>query len=321
MKVLYNIFRKNFFNVEKTARGELRRERIGERKMPKYHIISNPVAGKTKSAKKLATVERVFTERGVDFQTHLSTCEGDATRIARELTENGEKEIIALGGDGTLHEVLNGLADPQNCRLGLIPAGTGNDFAEKAGLSLNAEVASKFILDNQPKATDYLEVGGVRCMNVAGVGMDVDVLERCKRGKRKGKLKYLFSLLQSLFSFKGCDIEIVADGIKEKRSVLIGATCNGGQFGGGIPICPVADVSDGKLDVVIVDCIGGKFKIIKAFLKLMKGKILEYPATKHFLCERVQFLPEKPCAMQLDGELYKDIAFDVTLKKGLQFYR
>lgn len=289
--------------------------------MKKYHIISNPAAGKTKSSKKLEIVEKVFTDRGVAFETHLSRGVGDAANIARELTANGEREIVALGGDGTLHEVLNGIVEPQNCRLGLVPAGTGNDFAEKAGLSLDVETASKFILDNEPKPTDYLEVGGVRCMNVAGVGMDVDVLERCKKGKLKGKIKYLLSLLKSLFSFKGCKIEILADGVQEKRSVLLGAVCNGGQFGGGIPICPAADIGDGKMDVVVVDCIGGKFKIIKAFLQLMKGKILQYPATKHFLCEQVKFLPETPCTMQLDGELYKDMAFDVKLKKGLQFYR
>ena len=286
-----------------------------------YHIISNPGAGKTKSGKSLQIVQDVFTESGAAFETHLTERAGDATEIARRLTENGETEIIALGGDGTLHEVLNGLADPSACNFGLIPSGTGNDFAEKIGLPLDADATARIVLKGEVKETDYLEVGGMRCMNVAGVGMDVDVLERCQKGKMKGKLKYFKSLLQSLFSFKGYRVEIQSEEVTETRDVLLAAACNGSQFGGGIRICPAADVADGKLDVVIVDCLGGKWKIIKAFMALLKGKILEYPAAKHFLCDTVKFLPKQDCAMQLDGELYRGVPFDVKLRRGLKFYR
>ena len=286
-----------------------------------YHIISNPAAGKTKSGKSLQIVQDVFTESGAAFETHLTERAGDATEIARRLTENGETEIIALGGDGMLHEVLNGLADPSACNFGLIPSGTGNDFAEKIGLPLDADATARIVLKGEVKETDYLEVGGMRCMNVAGVGMDVDVLERCQKGKMKGKLKYFKSLLQSLFSFKGYRVEIQSEEVTETRDVLLAAACNGSQFGGGIRICPAADVADGKLDVVIVDCLGGKWKIIKAFMALLKGKILEYPAAKHFLCDTVKFLPKQDCAMQLDGELYRGVPFDVKLRRGLKFYR
>lgn len=289
--------------------------------MKKYHIISNPVAGKTKSQKNLETAQAVLLEHGASFETHLSQGVGDATKIARTLTENGATEIIALGGDGTLHEVLNGLADPTACNLGLIPSGTGNDFAEHIGLSLDAKKATQLILQNEPKDTDFLEVGGLRCMNVAGVGMDVDVLERCQRGKLKGKIKYLMSLIQSLFKFKGCKIEIQSDEYTKTHNALIAASCNGSQFGGGIKICPTAKEDDKKLNAVIVDFIDGKLKIVKAFIQLMKGKILEYPATTHFLCNRMRVVPETPCTLQLDGELYKNIPFDVQIKSGLKFYR
>lgn len=289
--------------------------------MKTYHIISNPAAGKTKAKNTLSEIENVFSENGARFETHLSQNEKDATRIAFELTTLGETEIIAHGGDGTLHEVLNGIADPARCNLGLIPAGTGNDFAEKLALPFEPVKAAKLILNGEAKPTDYLDVGGVRCMNVAGIGMDVDVLERCKRGKMKGKIKYLLSLLQSLFAFKGIKVKIESDGVLEERDVLLAAACNGSQFGGGIRICPVANVSDKKLNAVIVDCIGGKLKIIQAFLKLMKGKILEYPLTKHILCDRLKFTPAVPCTIQLDGELYKNLEFDVQVRSDLKFYR
>ena len=286
----------------------------------KYHIIANPVAGKKTSSKNLEIVKNVLNERGVDYEIHLSHAERDATEIARRLTEAGATELIALGGDGTLHEVLNGIINPQTCRLGLVPSGTGNDFAERLGLPLDAAKAMHLILDGEAKPVNYLEVGGVRCMNVAGLGMDVDVLERCKKGKMKGKPKYLLSLVQSLFAFKGYKVKIECEGAEQERDVLIAAACNGSQFGGGIQICPTAQVDDDKLNAVIVDCIGGKWKIIKAFIQLLKGKILEYPATTHFLCERLTFVPQTPCTVQLDGELYQNLDFTVEIKKGLCFY-
>lgn len=291
--------------------------------MKKYHIIANPVAGKAKNkgTKNLETAEAVFTANGALFETHVSQVKGDAMQIARKLTENGETEIIALGGDGTLHEVLNGLADPTACHLGLIPSGTGNDFAEHLGLSLDAEKATNLILSTQPKDTDFLEVGGHRCMNVGGMGIDVDVLERCERGRLKGKMKYLFSLIQSVFKFKGLKIEVQSGDYVKTHNALIANACNGSQFGGGIKICPSAQSDDKKLNAVIVDFIDGKMKLVKAFIQLMKGKILEYPKTTHFLCDRMRVVPETPCTMQLDGELYKDLVFDVTLKSGLKFYR
>ena len=284
------------------------------------HLIYNPVSGKNKPKKSLEKAEKLLVERGVPYEVHETQGERDAQAIAKTLTESGEREIIVLGGDGTLHEVLNGLDDPALCTIGLLPCGTGNDFAERLGLPTDAEKAMAKILDGEAKPIDYLEVGGVRCMNVAGIGMDVDVLERCQKGKLKGKIKYFISLLQSLFAFKGIGLEMESEGRIERHEALIAAACNGSQFGGGIRICPNADVSDGKLHVVLVECIGSNWGIIKAFMSLLKGTILTYPATTEFLCERVKFTPDTPCTVQLDGELYKDLEFDVALKQGLKFY-
>ena len=285
-----------------------------------FHIIFNPVAGKKKSIKKLRVVERVLAERELSYALHQSKDVHDAQEIVRGLTEAGETEFIVLGGDGTLNEVLNGLKDPSICTLGLVPSGTGNDFAARRGISLDPEKAILRILDGEAQPIDYLEVSGTRCMNVAGLGIDVDVLERCQQGRLKGKIKYLVSLIKSLFTFKGCKVKIIGNGKEEVRTVLICAACNGSQFGGGIKICPPAKEDDGLMDVVAVDCIGGVWKIVKAFIQLMKGKVIEYPLTTYFRCEKVEFIPEENCPIQLDGELYNNHAFEAKLCKGLKFY-
>ena len=235
------------------------------------------------------------------------------------LVDLGDFTFVVLIKKGM--NFLNGIENIESCRLGIVPSGTGNDFAEHIGLDLNAEKAIQVILDGKVRATDYLEVGGVRCMNVAGLGMDVDVLERCKRGKLKGKIKYLLSLVQSLFAYKGYEVTICANGETQTRKVLIATACNGSRFGGGIKICPVANCEDGKMDAMVVDCIGGKWKLIKAFIVLMRGGIMEYPLAQHIACEKLRFTPTQKCTVQLDGELYKDLEFSVKIKQGLQFYR
>ena len=285
-----------------------------------YQIILNPVSGKNRALKNVRVVEEILRERKIKYSLHHSCDVHDAERLARELTEKGETELIVLGGDGTLNEVLNGLADPSVCSIGLIPSGTGNDFAERMGIPLDPEKALMRILDGEAKPVDYLEVSGTRCMNVAGLGIDVDVLERCKKGRMKGKLKYLISLVKSLFAFKGYRVKIVNGDREETREVMICAACNGAFFGGGIKICPIADPTDGKMDVVIVDYIHGKWKLVKALIQLLKGKIIEYPLTTYFRCDEVQFIPEDNCSIQLDGEVYHNHAFSAKIYQGLKMY-
>ena len=285
------------------------------------HIIYNPISGKKRAAKNVVEVEKILQARGVEYEVH-ETCEAhDGERIARDLTGRGETDIVVLGGDGTLHEVLNGLVDPFVCKIGLIPSGTGNDFATCVGLPLDVTKATEIILSGEAKDTDYIQVDDRRCMNVGGIGMDVDVLERCLRGKMRGKLKYFISLVKSVFAFKGYPVTVVIDGKEEKHNALLVDVCNGKVYGGGIPICPKAEVADGKISAMIVDNIKGKFALIKALITLMKGKMLEYPKTTYCLCDEVIIKPEVACVSQLDGELYPDLKFHAKIKTGLKFYR
>ena len=102
-------------------------------------------------------------ERGVNKSGGIH----DAEYITRKLTTAGERELIVLGGDGTLNEVLNGIHDPSACKIGLVPSGTGNDFAARMGIPLDPEKATLRILDGEAKPVDYIDVAGTRSMNVA----------------------------------------------------------------------------------------------------------------------------------------------------------
>ena len=102
--------------------------------------------------------------------------------------------------------------------------------------------------------------------------------------------------------------------------MLICATCNGAVFGGGIKICPGAETSDEKMDVVIVDDPNGFFGRVNALLNLLQGKILEVPYSTHFKADAVKFIPKVPCPIQLDGEVYQNHDYSAKVCKGLRFY-
>lgn len=286
-----------------------------------FHIISNPKAGKKKAMKIVEKVKALFKARGVEYALHETQAAGDGTKIAQQISEEGGTDFVVIGGDGTVNEVLNGLKEPEKCRLGIIPAGTGNDFVEAVGIPMNTEQATFNILDGEAIETDYLTFGDKRCMNIGGLGIDVDVLERCRKGKMHGKLKYITSLLTSLFTFKGVRINVEENGEMKERNALLVACCNGKQFGGGIPICPVAEVDDGKMDVIMVDLLGGVFSIIKAFSVLMKGGIMTYPLVTHIRTEQINIQPLAPCPSQLDGEILSGVEFAVKVCKGLRVFR
>ena len=287
-------------------------------------FIINPLAGgkhgkKIKGA--LYAIEQRLNERKVRYRFHLTRYKKHATDLTTELIENGATDIIVVGGDGTLHEVVNGFTNFDKVSLGLIPCGTGNDFAFSLSLPKNPVDALDLILDGTPKFVDFMQMPSVRGMNVIGTGIDVDVLRRYERLKRKNKFAYTMCLVKTLFKFKYTEFSAVLDGNKHDYRSFIACIANGSAYGGGIPICPPAEPTDNKLNFLAVRSMR-KIKIIRAFIKLKKGKILSLKQTEHFPCEHVQIQTNSPCTVNVDGELYENIPFEVKIiKNTLKMYR
>lgn len=283
------------------------------------NFILNPDSFKAKSLGGLIAERMDRTD--IPYQIYEAAEKGGARIAAKELSEKGERSFVAVGGDGTLNEVLCGLSDPTECTLGLIPAGTGNDFAASAEIPVGID-ALDLILQNEPRPVDYIQFDdGNRSINIAGMGIDVDILARCERGKRRGKGKYFASLLKSLFAFKGIRLSVHVGGEEKEYNAMIAAFCNGKQLGGGIPLCPVAVADDGKMDFLIVDY-PKRSKLIGALIKLMQGKILSLPYAHHVLCERAVVLPQEDAIAQFDGELKPVSGMGGTLVCGkLKMFR
>ncbi len=279
-------------------------------------IIVNPVANGKKAMKCAKAAEKRLKERGVEYKIHYTSAPKHATELARELSKTSDV-IVALGGDGTINEVFNGL-DTEKVKFGIIPCGSGNDFIATANIPSNTEKAVDLIVDGEAKPTDYMVCGGVRGLNIIGTGIDVDILKRCRKSKiLKGKLQYVISLIISLIKFVFYKFYIIRDdgSEREEKEALIACVGNGTRFGGGIRMCPEAVIDDGLLDFVIAGKLK-KGKIPGAFIKLMKGKILEQDFTSFERVERIRLEFDKPVTVQVDGELFDDIDFDLSIVKG-----
>ena len=288
-----------------------------------HYLIANGASLKGKIAKHLEIVKQVFEKAGKKLEVLLTTKAGDAKTFTEEITKSGGAHtIIAMGGDGTLHEIINGFHDFENCSLGLIPSGTGNDFAEGAGIPFDTKKAAEIIAYNQPQPIDFIELSsGLRSINSVGMGIDVDVLKRAYAGKSKGRSKYLKALFSSLKHFNGCSFTVEYNGVKQKRFGLIAAIGNGRQFGGGIKIFPDAKINDGYLDLIIVDYIS-RSKILGAFIKLMRGKVNSVTGATAVKTKSATFYHEdENYTIQAEGELYENMPIEAHIVEGkLKFY-
>ena len=288
-----------------------------------YYIIANAARVNGKNAKQLEIVKQVFETAGIEYEVLLTSKPGDAKTFTEKITTSGEAHsVIAMGGDGTLHEIINGFCDFENCSLGLIPSGTGNDFAEGAGIPFDTKKAAEIIAYRAPQPIDFIELSsGLRSINSVGMGIDVDVLKRAYAGKNKGRSKYLKALLTSIRKFDGCSFTVEYNGIKEKRFGLIAALGNGRQFGGGIKMFPDAKINDGYMDLIIVDYIS-KSKILGAFIKLMRGKVNSIKGATVVKTKSATFTCEdENYTIQAEGELYENMPIEAHIVESkLKFY-
>lgn len=288
-----------------------------------YYIIANETHLKGKGFHRLETVKKVFDVAGKEYEVILTQKKGDAKLHAERITASREENsIVAMGGDGTLHDILNGFKNFEKCSLGLIPFGTGNDFAATAKIPADVKRAAEIIAFKAPKPIDFIELSsGLRSINSIGMGLDVDILKRVYSKKMRGRSKYFRALIPSLVHFKSCNFTIKYNQKEEKHFGLIAALGNGKQLGGGIKLFPHAEIDDGYLDLLIVDYIS-RPKMIGAFFKLVAGKVDKIKHVSFVKTKAATFIHEdENYTFQAEGELYDNVPLEAHIVENkLKFY-
>lgn len=287
--------------------------------MKKYLIIINPKAGKGKGLKASPAIRNFVESRNIEHSIIFSDYHGHIPQIVKN-NANEYSHIIAVGGDGTVNEVINGLDLSQNKKLAVIPIGSGNDFARNLKLSKNLNDTLEHTFGQNPRIKSF-DVGQItfsehsgnekknhRFVNSLGVGFDALVADLNQNSKVfSGIVSYVIAVLRALQKYHIMDVKIQLDGrVIEGKKLLI-SVGNGYTTGGGFYLTPKAKIDDKQLDICIIDKIS-KLKLLRSLPKALINKLENVPEALMLLFNELKMTLEEPYIAHADGEIIsKDI--------------
>jgi YegS/Rv2252/BmrU family lipid kinase len=282
-------------------------------------VIVNPRSGRGLDESKWARVRGALIDGLGELDSAFTGAPRDAAAIARREAEAGRRLIVALGGDGTISEVANGILEAGaggETELGIVPRGTGGDFRRTLELPHDITEAAKRIREGEARQVDAGRVhfrghAGQTLVhhfvNVASFGFSSTVATRANASSKRfgGRVAFLGATLRALASYGNTDVWLtVGDRPRERRRILMAAVGNGRFFGGGMKICPEARLDDGALDLVTVGDFS-KGEILVNIGRLYEGTHLELEAVENARITRVAVEPvesEARIPIELDGE-------------------
>jgi diacylglycerol kinase (ATP) len=285
-----------------------------ERSKEKFLIIVNPHAGKEKGRKDWPLIKSYLVKADISYDFIFTEKKCHAIELSEEAVSKGYQTIIAVGGDGTLNEVANGILKSRNADvvIGIIPVGSGNDWCRMFGIPADYEKAVRIIKNRNIFVQD---AGIVKCVNgnesierffvnVAGLGFDAKVVQKTNKQKDKGrggKMLYLLNLFTSLFSKNDVPAEITID--HKKISTLL-FSMNVGickYSGGGMMQVPNAVADDGLFDITVINKIG-RFDVIRNVKNLYDGSFIKHKKVDTYRCREVSVNANTSVSVEIDGE-------------------
>lgn len=268
----------------------------------KIKFIVNPAAGKGKAAKVIDNIKNKLQQSKHSFSIEKTSSAKDAIYMAKKAVAEKYDIVVAVGGDGTIYEVVNGIAG-SSIHLGIIPAGTGNDFARTVGIPENVDDALEIILKNNITRIDMGCVNGNYFMNFVSVGFDVQVMKEMEVVKKyvSGTWAYIVSVFKALLNYKGTKVHLLLDNQLIEKEVLLVTAANGKYFGGGMMIAPDADLRDGYFDVCVVNKLS-KLRLIRLFPTIFKGTHIREPEVDYYKAKQVEILSDNSF-VNCDGEI------------------
>ena len=292
--------------------------------MARHLFIINPAAGKSDQSALLAEeIRSVFAPRGLEYSIELTKGAGHACEFARAAASLGEETIVyACGGDGTLGEAAQGLAGSKSCALAPVPVGSGNDFVRFFGENAAKKFRSiKELSVGDVRTIDLLRVDGRVCLNIASAGFDAAVCSLMPRYKRLpfvgGPGAYLLSLAHGFFTSVKNRYAFEIDGrFLPPGEYLFAVAANGRFYGGGFCAAPLAELSDGQIDLVLIPSVP-RMQMLGMIDCYRRGKHLDTYDFIHFeRCRRVRILADEPVLMNLDGEILRLCSPTVSVEPG-----
>jgi diacylglycerol kinase (ATP) len=282
-------------------------------------VIVNPTAGGGRAERIVGWLRERLQSRP-EARLEITERAGDAERWAADAAGDGHDRVVAVGGDGTIQEVVNGLVNgAQAATLGIVPVGSGNDLARSLGLPRNPHDCWGLAIGGEERHVDLVRAthaaGGERWFSSAGgIGFDAQVAAAMasRAGWRRRRVGYLLTTLSELRRFSNRRVELTLDGTSETRQVLFVAIANGEYYGGGMRICPGASVDDGMLDLCIVGDIS-RLAALRELPNLYRGTHIGHPAVEMASARSVVVDGDRSTRVHLDGEPFGRLPVEIQV--------
>jgi diacylglycerol kinase (ATP) len=279
-------------------------------------IIINPAAGANSTHRKWPQIRSCIENTGLSFDYQLTEGKGHAIELAKAAAGDGYRYLVAVGGDGTIHEVANGIMETSRAAittLGVVFTGTGCDLSRSVGISHDHARACLALAGDRRKKIDVGLVEYRRdgtssrryFLNAAGIGFDATVVEATDKLPKYfgGTLPYFFGLVRSFLSYHNKKVTLrIGDREPEQATVLSTVVANGRYFGGGMQVAPEARLDDGLLDILIIGDFG-KLELLRVFPRVYKGTHVGYPKIRSERDSRVSIESSERFLLHADGEL------------------
>ena len=290
------------------------RHNAGAVHIPRIKVIVNPAARGGRTARQWPAISELLKRNDISFDYSVTEGPGHGIDLAKEAVNAGYETIVAVGGDGTVNEVTNGIVDNDGkgrATLGIICTGTGRDCIRSLNIPYDIGKACQLLADRDCADIDIgraeFRDGGRKTrryyINTAALGFASAVAERTRCFKSLGgTVPFLIAFSAVFVSYKAKDMAIDIDGrIRQERSLLVTAN-NGRYFGGGMKITPDADPCDGLLDIVTVKDVN-KLRLLYNFPKLYRGTHITHPMVDVYKAKFVGVQTSDSLLLQLDGEI------------------
>lgn len=265
-------------------------------------LVVNPAAGGGRARGVALEAARLLREAGQEVDLRVTTTRGEVERLARECAGKRAARVMVCGGDGTVHEAVNGLAGTDTA-LAILPGGRGNDLAATLGVPVGAAGAVRHALGGTPRRIDLGLVNGRRFGTVAGLGFDADVALRTNRGawRRAGRLAYVGGILTSLVTFRAPRLRVTVGDARRDGRYLMCAVSNTGRYGGGVLIAPEARADDGLLDACLV-ADASRLRLLRILPAAYRGEHVRAREVEMLRGRSVTVESDDPLPIIADGE-------------------
>lgn len=278
--------------------------------MPRVALLVGPTSGRGRGPAVATDLLRLLPgARVLD-----GTSRDHALSLAREAVADGLDVLVAVGGDGTVHLAVQAVAGTSTA-LAVVPTGTGNDLAIALGVPTDAAATARAILTDDVATVDAVRVGQGWFACVLGTGFDAAVNERANRMRwPRGRRRYDLATLLELRTYQAQQVALTLDGVRHESRVMLVAVGNARSYGGGLRICPDADLQDGLLDVVVVGPLSRR-RLVWLFPRLFKGThVADSSVTVHRASEVVLDGPALP--VYADGEPFGHLPLTCRVVPG-----